>query len=552
MNFLEAQRLLAKFAGGPPLPFLFATSGTPDKLDVFLRAAAAKHGRSAQVRTLPFNTLAQFLLSEPAAEDIEVLVLFPWDLVPAADWRSGVPKEPLHLLDARTQAESTIARMTRRNARMLYVPALIPPLFSTTDESAALSALLLSLMYERGAQVLPADAFSLGSYLSSGSPFAGPTLGATAASIVNAALGHQPPPRKVLVTDLDNVLWQGVIGEDGVDGIVCAPEGAGFRFFLYQTFLAKLEGEGVLIAAVSRNDEELALAPFRAQKLALTEQQFVCIIATYGAKSAQIAEIATRLNLGLDSFVFVDDNPLELAEVSTKLPGVETVAFPPSDEGMPAFLQRLRDLFTRATITSEDRERTAFYRRRMAGMAPAELAGADLTSFLADLRMRLTLHDRSSGDRTRAVQLINKTNQFNLNGRRVTDEEVAEILANGGVLFTASLEDKNGAHGEILAFLASADGAVESFVMSCRVFQRRVEHAFLAWLSSSERSPRLFKYELTPRNEPIRQFLNDAAFASTDTGVKFDAAKFRSEHAGALALFDVREPGPATEAVGVE
>ncbi|HEY2164730.1 MAG TPA: hypothetical protein VGH04_12100, partial [Gemmatimonadaceae bacterium] len=176
--------------------------------------------------------------------------------------------------------------------------------------------------------------------------------------------------------------------------------------------------------------------------------------------------------------------------------------------------------------------------RRVASMPPSDADGADLRSFLLDLEMRLKIHDRSTEDRTRAVQLINKTNQFNLNGRRVTDEEVGRTLAAGGKLFTATLSDRHGTHGEILACLIDARGAVDSYVMSCRVFQRRVEHAFTAWLVRAGRSPAMFRHARTERNEPIRQYLAGAGFAAdADGSVRFDAPAFVAAHGDALDLF---------------
>jgi FkbH-like protein len=191
------------------------------------------------------------------------------------------------------------------------------------------------------------------------------------------------------------------------------------------------------------------------------------------------------------------------------------------------------------------------YRRRLEGMVPSEASGADLTAFLRELDMSLTIHDRSQGDRTRAVQLINKTNQFNLNGRRVTDDEVAAILAEGGQLFTATLADKHGAHGEILSYLVRADGMVESLVMSCRVFQRRVEHAFFAWLASTGRAPRALRFASTPRNEPARRFLEGPGFAEQDGVVGFNAVAFQQAERSALDLFVLTAPhGVAVNAVG--
>ena len=157
--------------------------------------------------------------------------------------------------------------------------------------------------------------------------------------------------------------------------------------------------------------------------------------------------------------------------------------------------------------------------------------------------MRLLLHDRSGSDRARAVQLINKTNQFNLNGRRVTDDEVAATLSAGGRLLTATLEDRTGNHGEILAILINGDGLVTSFVLSCRVFQRQVERAFCAWLAQQPSPPVALCFAPTERNEPFQMFLRDPAFEPAAAGrVAWDAAAYAKAHAEELTLFELVTP----------
>ncbi len=177
---------------------------------------------------------------------------------------------------------------------------------------------------------------------------------------------------------------------------------------------------------------------------------------------------------------------------------------------MASLLDEIQGYFARTGITEEDKQRTELYRRRLEGMVPSDLAGGDVTGFLRSLDMELRLHDRGKGDRARAVQLINKTNQFNLNGRRWQDEEVADLLERGGALWTATLSDRTGGHGEILSCLIGPDGAVESLVMSCRVLERKVEYAFLAWLSDNLGRALALRYEPTDRNEPLRKFLAEA------------------------------------------
>lgn len=545
MNFLEAHRLTSTFTGGPALKFLFGISGGSEKLGVFLSAAAAKRGRSAQIRTLPFNTLGQTVLTEPLPRELEIFLLFPWDLVPEADWRSGLPSSALDQMGLQDRAQTLAHRLeSRPSVRILYVPAAIPPIFSDPTTGRNFQIWLATLAGALGADFLAPQVFSLASYLSTGNPFAGSQLGDVAERIIDRAIGPSAGAAKVLVTDLDNVMWRGVIGEDGIDGIRYSPEGVGFRHFLYQTLLAKLKREGTLLAAVSRNDPDLALAPFLTEQMTLRVEDLVVVAASYNAKSSQIKSIANQLNLGLDSFVFVDDNPIEIEEVSQALPELTTVRFPANDDELPKFFETLSTLFGRAAVTTEDAERTEMYRRQFEGMLPASSEGADLTNFLRGLEMSMIIHDRSEGDYTRAVQLINKTNQFNLNGRRVSEDDVAATLAAGGRLYGVTLNDRTGSHGEVLACLIDAGGTVRSLVMSCRIFQRRLEYAFLSWLTGEESAPKDLEFAATQRNEPMRLFLRDPAFSqqTAEGMIDIDAAEFSNRHAGDLALFVVTAP----------
>jgi HAD superfamily phosphatase (TIGR01681 family) len=388
VTYLEAHRLAAEFAGGPPLRFLFGASGATDELNAFLKAAGAQRGRSVEVRTLPFNSLGQALVAEPQTSDAEVFVLFPWDFVPEGDWRSGLSPAPVDAAVVRANAQVCAERLARRrNARLLYVPAPLPPLFPAPASTRALEFWLSGVAAELGAEFMRPSVFSLGSYLSTGTPFAGTQLSVVAERIIERANSLAIEPATVLVTDLDNVMWGGVVGEDGFDGIRFAPEGVGFRHFLYQTVLAKLKREGTLIAAVSRNDGELARTPFASGRMVLRTDDFVIIAADYNAKSTQIRALARQLNLGLDAFVFVDENPIELEEVSSALPEVRVVRFPSSDDQLPEFFETLSRMFPRAVATTEDLDRTKLYRRRLNGMVPATSEGADLTAFLRGLEM---------------------------------------------------------------------------------------------------------------------------------------------------------------------
>jgi FkbH-like protein len=379
----------------------------------------------------------------------------------------------------------------------------------------------------------------LSSYFESGNPLASQSLSEVAERVIQAALTARREPKKVLVTDLDNTLWNGVVGEDGVDGIAYAPEGRGYPFLTYQTLLRKLRQEGVILAAVSRNDADLAMAPFRRGQMTLRETDFVAIIASYNSKSAQISQLAQELNLGLDSFVFLDDNPIELEEVGLALPAVERVLFEGKPAALPDLFERLATLFGKATLTEEDAKRTEMYRIRLKSATPSIAQGADLTGFLASLEMRLAVRERALGDHARCLQLINKTNQFNFNGRRISEAELESTLKAGGRLIGATLDDRNGTHGEVIACLIDAEGTIEAFVMSCRVFQRRAEFAFIGWLAAQPYAPRQYRYVPTERNEPVRMFLEQLRQSTSEGLIPFEGSRVATECAADLALFRV-------------
>ena len=538
MTFLEAKKVLAALRNAEKLPFLMAMSGTPDQLELYLRAHAARTGLDAQVGVLPFGTLGQHLFSE--ATGTELFLLLPWDLAPECDWRSGMSGTLADVDSIMARAEKVAAVLTKRKARLAYLPAPIPPLCAASSNNVRLSTELTTLAVRAGAVLIPAQRFSLASYLASGAPVAGDALSAVAKVLIDLLLAPPSGTFKVVATDADNTLWAGLVGEDGVGAVSAEPHGTGFRHFVYQGFLLRLKAAGILLAVISRNDEDMVRAPLDSGSMPLKVADFVAIRAGYGAKSDHVRDLAECLNLGADSVVFIDDNPVELAEVASAVPGITCQAFPSKDDDLPAFLDRLALLFDRRSVTAEDVERTEMYRRRVAAHSPTE--GAGLMDFLKGLDMVLTLRDRTNDDWTRAHQLINKTNQFNLNGRRFDESQVATVLADGGRMFTAVLDDRAGSHGEIIACLIDRDGMVHALVMSCRVFQRRVEYAFLLWLLSHWQGPALsFAFSATERNEPLRNFLADPAFADDGECRTLDGVALTVAHAADLSLFTIRD-----------
>ncbi|MBF0382162.1 MAG: HAD-IIIC family phosphatase [Magnetococcales bacterium] len=550
MNFLEANRILKDFSGGVAADFLLAMSGNGDNLLLYIKAYGAKSGLDAKPQQLDFGTLGQYLASNQTDSPTqEIFLLFPWDFAPACDWRTGVAVEPPSFKELLQQVEIFAQQLQNRGVKGLYIPAPIPPLYYDNDQQKQLSSQLTATAVALGLKLLNPHCFSLDSYLATGTPIGAAHLPHAAEEITVflqkksiTAVSRITGGGKALITDLDNTLYYGVIGEDGLNGIQYGPQGVGYKHFIYQTVLKRLKNEGVLLIVVSKNDSDLARLPLTDGDMVLKQSDFIHISASYEAKSAQISSISQQLNLGLDSFMFVDDNPVELAEVSLALPQITCGKFPVSNkESFSELLEQINQFFHRKTVSQEDKSRTELYQKRLLGLAPSQVGGADLTTFLQQLDMELIIHDRTKKGGERGIQLINKTNQFNLNGRRFKDDEVDAIISQGGRLLTATLYDKSGSHGEILSCLLTVDGVVESFVISCRVLQRYVEHAFICWLCQQSFNLSSFSFKKSDRNKPLQKFIASEGFVKdSDGAVKVDGTSFLQLHQEKLGIFKLR------------
>jgi len=299
--------------------------------------------------------------------------------------------------------------------------------------------------------------------------------------IIGAMLGKS---RRVLVLDLDNTLWSGIVGDDGVEGIVIGNGSPiGEAFLEFQRKALSLRKRGVLLAVSSKNDEEQARRPFREiPDMALKEESFSAFYANWSDKAANIEAIAQELSLGLDAFVFVDDNAQERALVRKFLPDV-AVPEMPDDPACYSLVLDAAGYFEAVSFSDEDARRADLYQTRG---ALARIAPHDLDEYLASLEMKLTVESVNPGNRARVVQLINKSNQFNLTTRRFTDLEVRGMEADRRCeTFALRLADKFDDHGIVSVVLCEKEDSVLNillWVMSCRVIGRGVEKAVLVFL----------------------------------------------------------------------
>ncbi len=310
-------------------------------------------------------------------------------------------------------------------------------------------------------------------------PLAAPMYGELTMRLVAAQRGRSA---KCLVLDLDNTLWGGVIGDDGLEGIVLGQGSAlGEAYVEFQRWVLDQARRGVILAVCSKNDEANALLPFeRHPEMLISRSDIAAFVANWEDKAANLRTIAQRLNIGTDSLVFVDDNPFERNIVRRELPQVAVPELPED----PAFYARcLADAgyFEALSVTAEDLERSRQYQANVQ-RETLRASATDLNGYLASLKMRLWAQSFDEVGLKRVVQLINKTNQFNLTTRRYSEAEVEAWIGNKSVLglqfrLTDSLGD-NGIISVIVGKLDDMDAKrmiIDSWLMSCRVLGRQVE-----------------------------------------------------------------------------
>jgi len=316
---------------------------------------------------------------------------------------------------------------------------------------------------------------------------------------------------------LDDTLWAGILGEAGVQGISWHLDQNAHIHGLYQQFLASLASAGVLIGVATKNDPILVQQAFERHDLVLARDNIFPIEAHWTRKSESIGRILKTWNIGADAVVFIDDSPMEIAEVKAAFGEMECLTFRNNDyAAFWELLHRLRDLFGKGGVSKEDLLRlqnirqAAVFRESSNGNGH----GRSLDEFLreADASMYLSF-DKQLCD-ARALELINKTNQFNLNGRRLSESGwVACLNDPSSFVATVSYKDKYGDLGRIAVLLGNARGKmiqVDSWAMSCRAFSRRIEHQCLKQLFERFDTEEIhFAFQRTPRNVPLQEFFSE-------------------------------------------
>jgi FkbH-like protein len=359
-----------------------------------------------------------------------------------------------------------------------------------------------------------------------------------AAAEIRAALrGVLGSARKVIVCDLDNTLWGGVAADDGPDAIkLGAPDAVGECFQAFQDVLKGLRSRGILLAICSKNDERFALSVIDDhQAMILRKGDFVAWRINWKDKAENLLALAEELNLGLDSFVFLDDSPQEREQVRQILPQVYAPDLPTSPAELAPFVSAL-DCFETPSLGGEDLARTDMYLAERDRREALELSG-DVESWLRSLQIEVRAASLSRESLTRAAQLLNKTNQFNLSLRRMDEKSFWDWTAEpGNATYVFHVSDRFGDSG--LTGLASltffgAGARIVDFVMSCRVMGKKVEEALLAYTLAQAHAAGAVRVVAPlvdgPRNAPAREFFTARFCVDDDPAIDPGRVKMPSD-----------------------
>ena len=493
-------------------------------------------------------------LAEPVAEGpTAVAILLEWsDLDPRLGWRTTHGWRPDKLNDiadsaARRLDEFTAAieSLAQHRSVAVSLPTIpLPPLFRgpTTSVDPVAASLRARLQhFAASLAALPRVRVLDEQWLSDRSPAharhdpqadlrSGFPYRIEHAVVLAEGLADLLKPaaaKKGIITDLDNTFWRGIVGEDGVANVAWDIDHRALGHGLYQELLASLADAGVLLAVASKNDRRVVAAAFERSDLVLTAQQLFPIEAHWGPKSQSVSRILQAWNIHQDSVVFIDDSPAELAEVASVFPQITGLQFPSGDEaGIVRLLQQLRSLCGKSVVTDEDRIRLSSLR----ASHTVATSTSDPDDFLSQAEAVVSLQWNQPDART--LELINKTNQFNLNGRRWDESDWHARLADPQTfVLSVSYSDKYAPLGKIAVVVGRQTDSgvllIDAWVLSCRAFSRRIEHATVrALFEHFECDALQFDFAPTDRNGPLQETLQQLVGQSPSSPVTLLKSQF--------------------------
>lgn len=322
--------------------------------------------------------------------------------------------------------------------------------------------------------------------------------------------------KKCLVLDLDNTLWGGILGEDGIEGIKIGGDYPGKAFLYFQEALFQLKRSGIMLAVCSKNNEQDVLEAWdKNPYIVLKKESFVAYRINWQDKASNIQEMAKELNIGLDSFVFVDDNPTERELVKQILPMVAVPEFPEQPYELPIFFKELVERYFKVySITDEDKKKTEQYKANAARLE-AQQSFADFDKFLESLEIQIDIEQANEFNIPRIAQMTQKTNQFNLTTKRYTDSDIHNFIAKGWKIWCISVSDKFGDNG-ITGTIIIDGNEIDSLLLSCRILGKGIEVVFvkkiLSILANEGIANMKATYIPTAKNAQVKDFYERCGF----------------------------------------
>ena len=287
--------------------------------------------------------------------------------------------------------------------------------------------------------------------------------------------------KKCLILDLDNTLWGGILGEDGVEGIKIGEFYPGNCFLFFQEYLLELVNNGIILAVCSKNNVKDVMDLWKNnQYLKIKQEQLATYRINWKNKADNIMEIAEELNIGLDSMVFIDDNPTERELIKQMLPQVSVPNFPEKPYLFPKFIKDLTDnYFSIYKLTKEDYEKTQQYKKN-ADRRQHQNCFTDYNSYLRSLDIQLTIEQINNLNIARLAQMTQKTNQFNLTTNRYTEADISNLTQKGALVYGLRVKDKFGDNGlTALIIITNEMTEIDTFLLSCRILGKNIETIFI-------------------------------------------------------------------------
>lgn len=332
--------------------------------------------------------------------------------------------------------------------------------------------------------------------------------------------------KKCIILDLDNTLWGGVIGDDGLEGIQIGNLGIGKAFTRFQKWLKELKNRGIILAVCSKNNQEIAQQPFiKHSEMVLSLDDIAIFIANWNSKADNINTIREILNIGFDSMVFIDDNPAEREIVRKHLPDIEVPELPEDPAEYLPYLISL-NIFETSSFSEYDSERTEQYRLE-AQRVELSKSITNMDEFLTSLKMTAEIRRFSKNDIERVAQLTQRSNQFNLRTVRYTAGEISDMLDDERYFtFCLEMKDKFGSYGivsvVIIRKIEKSRAFIDSWIMSCRVLKRTVEsfmmNNIIKVLEKNGVEKLCGEFIPTPKNKLVQQLLDDLGMQNLGDG----------------------------------